>query len=29
MINLRKLGSKESLEVKFKDGIGAKLCLKL
>ena len=29
MINLRNLGSKQSLVVKFKDGILAELCLKL
>ena len=29
MINIRNLGSKESLGVKFKEGICAKLCLKL
>ena len=29
MMNLRNLGSKESLVVKFKDGIRAEMCLKL
>ena len=29
MMNIQNLGSKESLGVKFKDGICAKLCLKL
>ena len=29
MMNIQNLGSKESLRVKFKDGICAKLCLKL
>ena len=29
MMNIRNVGSKESLRVKLKDGIGTKLCLKL
>ena len=29
MMNIRNLGSKESLEMKFKDSIYAELCLKL
>ena len=29
MVNMRNLGSKESVEVKYEEGICAELCLKL